>query len=283
MKKDMLLGEKVLEENKKELEVLKSKWEVEDKERLEKSIKEDKEKEAELWLKAVNKVEEYNSVVLSVDYKEAIGLDEEIRETLDDHRFYASDIFYKKCLASNDPMLEAVTKLSYPILALKKHKIKDVTLPQYELIYKIVEVDIVRLNKRSKQGIGYNKDWSLMVEKLNLLLTCNQAVQLGIDPLEIHGDYDISDIAKSYNLRNNAISNRGLLKVLTAIVHAMIGPEYSPLGHDVRFLKSVYSKKSKNALTVTCASHKQLYKYIVNICHRIVINGTYEIEYKKKK
>ena len=70
---------------------------------------------------------------------------------------------------------------------------------------------------------------------------------------------------------------------LTAIVQAMIGEEYKPVSHDVNFLLSVYSRKSRKALTVSCANHKYLRGYIAEICHRIVTGKSYEVDYKKVK
>jgi len=47
---------------------------------------------------------------------------------------------------------------------------------------------------------------------------------------------------------------------------------------------SIYSKKSRKALTVTCANHRYFVNYLAEICHRIVTPGaTYEVEFKAKK
>ena len=93
----------------------------------------------------------------------------------------------------------------------------------------------------------------------------------------------MSEIAQKYNLGKNPASKTNLLKTLTSIVQAMIGDEYKAVSHDVNFLLSVYSRKSRKALTVTCANHKYMRGYVMEICHRIVTGATYDIDFKMKK
>ena len=114
-----------------------------------------------------------------------------------------------------------------------------------------------------------------------LLIKEQVTAYLGIDPTAINDSYAMSEIAKGYDLGKNPASKTNLLKTLTAIVQAMVGEEYKPVSHDVNFLLSVYSRKSRKALTVTCANHKYMRGYVMEICHRIVTGKTYEVDYKK--
>ncbi len=112
-------------------------------------------------------------------------------------------------------------------------------------------------------------------------MTCQKAKDLGIDPTTINDSYAMSEISKGYDLGKNPASKTNLLKTLTTIVQAMVGEKYKPVSHDVYFLLSVYSRKSRKALTVTCANHKYLRNYVMEICHRIVTGKVYEVDYKK--
>ena len=47
------------------------------------------------------------------------------------------------------------------------------------------------------------------------------------------------------------------------------------------FLMSVFSRKNRAALTVSCANHKYMRQYCAEICHRIVMGETYKIEFRK--
>ena len=51
----------------------------------------------------------------------------------------------------------------------------------------------------------------------------------------------------------------------------------------MNFMLSVYSKKNRKALTVSCANHKNFVQYLSEICHRIVTGETYALDYKKKE
>jgi len=63
----------------------------------------------------------------------------------------------------------------------------------------------------------------------------------------------------------------------------MIGEDYKAITHDVNYILAVYSKKGRKALTVTASNHKQMRQIIMEICHRIVTGGRYDIDYKKIK
>ena len=74
-----------------------------------------------------------------------------------------------------------------------------------------------------------------------------------------------------------------MLRTLQTIVTSMLGEGYKATSHDVNYLLSVYTKKNRKALTVSCANHKNFTSYIAEICHRIVLGKHYDVEYKAKK
>jgi len=106
---------------------------------------------------------------------------------------------------------------------------------------------------------------------------------LGIDPKEIHDSYAMSEIARDFDMGKNPTSNTNLLRTLQMVITSMLGDGYKATSHDVAFLVSVYSKKNRRALTVSVANHKNFRNYIAEICHRIVTNKRYDVDYKKKK
>ena len=67
------------------------------------------------------------------------------------------------------------------------------------------------------------------------------------------------------------------------LVSLKLGEQYKATSHDVNFLMSVYSKKNRKALTVTCANHRYFRNYLAEVCHRIVTGKTYELDFKTKK
>jgi hypothetical protein len=62
----------------------------------------------------------------------------------------------------------------------------------------------------------------------------------------------------------------------------MIGEEYKPVSHDVNYLMTIFAKKNRKALSVTCANHRYMRNYIMEICHRIVSGESYDVQFKKE-
>lgn len=242
------------------------------------------EKEAKLKeLRATvdEKVKAYNEAMQDGKFDDVQKLDTGITDSVNEYTGIVRDMCFEDCAASDDPMMTAVTLLSFMTIGVKDTKKGDEKLPVREVIEKERQIDLLKLHKFVDGGIGHNKEWAYMIEKFNLLMTCQKAKDLGIDPTAINDSYAMSEIAKGYDLGKNPASKTNLLKTLTAIVQAMVGEEYKPVSHDVNFLLSVYSRKSRKALTVTCANHKYMRGYVMEICHRIVTGKTYEVDYKK--
>lgn len=243
------------------------------------------EKEAklhELRATAEAKAVEYNTAMMETRFDDAAKLDEEITDAVNEHTAIARDICFEDCAAAADPMIEACTRLSFDTIAAKDSKKGDEKIPVLEIVDREKQIDLQKLHKHVNGGIGKDKNWIYAVEKLNMLMTAQKAKDLGVDPTSINDSYAMNDISRSYDLGKNPASKTNLLKTLTAIVAAMIGEEYKPVSHDVNFLLSIYSKKGKKALSVTCANHRYMRGYVMEICHRLITGKTYDVEFKAK-
>lgn len=219
-----------------------------------------------------------------VDGTTGVLVREYMEQTVNEYTSIARNQCFNVLKETEDPMLEAVKQLSYPTIRIvdkkvgeDKQKIPVTTIEDTEK-----QIDLFKLYKHCG-SIGKDPKWLHMVEKFNFLLTAQKAVDLGIDPKAINDSYAMSEIAKGYDLGKNPASKTNLLKTLQTIVTAMIGEEYKAVSHDVNFLLSVYSRKSRKALTVTCANHKYMRGYVMEICHRIVTGKSYAVEYKAVK
>lgn len=228
-------------------------------------------------------VKSYNEAMQGGKFDEVQKLDTEITDNVNEYTATVRDMCFEDCAAADDPMIAAVTALSFMTIGVKDNKKGDENIPVREVIERERQIDLLKLHRFVEGGIGKNKEWNMMIEKFNLLMTCQKAKDLGIDPKDINDSYAMSEIAKGYDLGKNPASKTNLLKTLTAIVQAMVGEEFKPVSHDVNFLLSVYSRKSRKALTVACANHKYLRSYIMEICHRIVTGKTYEVDYRRAR
>lgn len=240
-------------------------------------------KMAELRALAEAKCIEYNSAMTEAKFGDAAKIEEEITEAVNEYTNKARILVFDECAEAEDPMFEACKRLVYPTIKVRDEKIED-----SKLTCRVIEdtekvIDLAKLNKYVEGGIGHDKDWIYAVEKLNMLLTANKAVDLGLSPEEVNASYAMKKISREYDLGKNPASKTNLLKTLNSIVEMMLGEGFKATSHDVNFLLSVYSKKGRRALMVSCANHKNFRQYIQEICYKLINGYAYELDYKKVK
>lgn len=239
---------------------------------------------AELRATAESLIKDYNDAIQGGKYDIAVKLNEKIDETVNEYTSIAREECFNALKATEDPMMEAVKTLVYPTIRAKDTKQGDEKIPVRVLEDVEKPIDLLKLHKFiGGDGIGKDSKWAHLIEKLNFMMTCQKATDLGIDPTSINDSYAMSDIARQIDMGKTPCSKTNILKTIQSIVTAMIGEEYKATSHDVAFLMSVYSRKNRAALTVSCANHKYMRQYMAEICHRIVLGKSYAIEYKKIK
>lgn len=213
---------------------------------------------------------------------ETVLVDDLMQAVVGEYTNIARDECFNILVAAEDPMLAAILMLEYPTIRIVDKKDEN-KIPVRTIEDSTKYIDLLKLHKKVNGGIGKDKNWHLMIEKLNLLMTAQKAVDLGIDPKSVNDSYAMSDIAKAIDLGANPTSKTKILATVQSVVNAMIGENFKAKSHDVNFLFSVYSKKSRKALTVSCANHKYMRQYMMEICHRVATDGSYAIDYKKVK
>lgn len=217
---------------------------------------------------------------------ENVLIREVVEQLVNEHTAIARAECFAALKATEDPMLEAVKQLTFATIRIVDKKVGEdkQKTPVSSIEDAEKPIDLLKLHKDvGGDGIGKDKNWAYMVEKLNFLMTAQKAVDLGIDPKSVNESYAMSDISREIDLGKTPTSKTNILKTLQAIVTAMVGEEYKATSHDVNFLMSVYSRKNRAALTVTCANHKYMRQYMAEICHRIVLGKSYALDYKKLK
>lgn len=229
-------------------------------------------------------VKAYNEAVLNGDFQKAHELDEPITQAVNEYTHERRVATFEKLANTKDPMLEAVKMLTFDTIRVRETKTED----EKKVPVKVIEdttrpIDLIALNKFVAGGIGKDANWLHMVQKFNFFLTAQKCVDLGINPKTVNDSYSMSEIAKEIDMGKTPTSNTNLLKTLQSVITAMIGEEYKATSHDRNYLTSIYSKKKKQALTVACANHRYLTQYIAEICHRIVTDKGYSVEYKQIK
>lgn len=228
----------------------------------------------------------FNAAMVDGKLAEANRLEKLIDADIEEHSRISELLAFDMCEKSENPMITAVTLLTFTTIARKDTKDADATVATRTIEDKVKYIDLKKLHKKIKDGIGHDKNWLNMVEQFNMRMTAQRAMDLGYKAeqlKEIHDSYAMADIARAVDLGKNPCSNTQMLKTLQAIVTAMLGGEYKATSHDVVFLKSIYAKKGRAALSVACANHTNFRRYIAEVCHRIVTDAAYTVEYKKAK
>ncbi len=227
-------------------------------------------------------VKEYNEAIQTGKFEEASKVDAKLTEKVNEYTATVRDMCFEDCKNTANPMLTAVTTLSYVTIGTKDEQKGDDKVPVRSIVDKERPIDLFKLDKYCG-GIGADKNWLHIAQKMNLLLTAQKATDLGLDPKAVHDSYAMSEIAREFDMGKNPTSKTNLLRTLQTVITAMLGEGYKATSHDVNFLLSVYSKKNRKALTVTCANHRYFRNYMAEICHRIVTGKAYELDYKTKK
>jgi len=238
-----------------------------------------------IYADAVKACTDYNEAMAAEKAADAVKAAAVLTEKVGMYTAQAQDICFCDCRDSDDPMLTAVKTLTFQTITAKDDKIEGTDATVRKVEFKDRQIDLEKLHKFCKEsgGIGADKKWIHMAQKLNYLFTAHKATELGIDPKEVNDSYAMSNIAREIRFGKNPLSNTSILKTLQSVITAMVGAEYKAVSHDVNYLKSVYSKKGKKALSVSCANHRYFYGYLMDVCHRIVMGKTYSVEFKAAK
>lgn len=240
---------------------------------------------AELKAKAEEHCKLYNEAFQEARFTDASAEEAIITETVNEYTRIVRDGVFQHCKESENPMLEAVKLLSFETIAAKDNKTEESKIPVRSIEPREKTIDLLKLHKYC-EGIGAQKDWPYRIQKFNMLLTLRTCEKLGVKKSEIskiNDSYLMSDIARQINLGKTPLSNTALLKTLQNITTAMIGDGYKVTSHDVEYLLGIYTKKGRKALSVTCANHSYLTRYLMEICNKIVTANCYEVGAKMKK
>lgn len=206
----------------------------------------------------------------------------DLKEKVGAYDAAAKALCYEDCFATGDAILEAVRIRQYASITVKDTQ-EDGCPLVHSVETKMKDIDLLDMNKKLGGNLGHETNWPHLAQRVNFLLTVDRAKGLGIDPKGISNSYTMSEIAKEIDMGKTPTSNTNMLKTMQRVVAAMLGDGYKATSHDVVYLKSVYAKKGKKALSVQCADHRRFVGYMADICHHLVTGKPYEVESREIK
>ena len=208
-------------------------------------------------------------------------LGNQTEEKVNEYTSIAREVCFEDCKNTGDPMMAAVR--TFDTIAVKDKKEGDDKVPVREVIEKAKPIDLLKLDKYCG-GIGVDKTWPHIAQKINCLLTMRTCKELGIDYKTVADNYNMSKLAAEIDMGKTPTSNTQILKLMNTLISAMIGADYKATSHDVAYLLQVYARKqSGKALTLVCSNHKYFVGYMAEVAYRIVHGFQYEVSYKTKK
>lgn len=245
-----------------------------------------------------SKVSKYNSLYEDpVANRNAISdLESEVDKLVDDINEAARIVAFNDCRESDDPMLTAVTILTYPNVTVRtmvKTKVDgiEVIIPM-QTSSKPKYIDLAQLKDYCPDGIGFESTWIHKIQKLNYLMTVRTAKDLKVPDKNIQSisdSYEMSEIARKLEMGETPTSNTKLLEQLQMVVTSMLGDEkvvddkgnehlkYQAQSQDRNYILNLYAKKGKDKLSVACSNHSNFRKLIMDVCHRIVLGLNYDV------
>ena len=205
-------------------------------------------------------------------------------------------LFYERCVAlGGNPLINALKMLNYQILVVK-HRKYETGLEYVEKDYKSKAISLPAFASFMQNSyhiaVGAKSDWMPKVAKFTQLMTAYAATELGYKPDDIKRLYDtylIKEIANKIDLGETPTSKTQIQKALGEVVASIIGTDdgagnkYNVLSHDAAYIRQLFGKKSPKALTMNTSSEREMYSYVAQVCHRILLDLNYTVAYKTKK
>lgn len=253
----------------------------------------------ELRAEAEVLAQKFNDEYQSEKYADAIKTREELDNIVGEHVNTARNECFAACAGAENPIIAAVTLLTFETIKVKEEKPKAdgpkfITLSITEVARPI---DLIRFDAYCRKnghpkGIGAADNWIYQTQKFNMLLTASAALDLrGSDDHRKPADVvkSVSDsmamhqIARELDMGEAPTSKTAKTELLSRVIATMVGEGFKVTTHDLRFFEMAFTKKGKRALTITASNHKQVVAILAEICHKLVCGKTYEVDYKKIK
>lgn len=245
---------------------------------------------------ALKNVDEYTKAICNNDFRAMNDLDLKLKDIEKEYIRVKSKAVYEECLASDNPVWEAISRLTYKVIAHKDVKENGVLIRRELNVDKEREIDLLDLCKysiQSKNAKQLDTKWEYPVMSLNQMFCLRSAQALGFSPNEtkaIETTYFMSQLAKRVEVGETPVSNTQLCKTLQSVIDGILFLDdgkgkntYKANSRDIEYILMCYTKQGKKALSVQVAKHDFMRRLVTKVMYRIVTDGKYTLDYKKIK
>ena len=237
-------------------------------------------------------VTKYNESAEFSEFKAMKKIDEKITETLQKYTAECETECFNVLSKAENPMLEAAKVLVFPTVRVRDEKqegggTKRVISPASR------KIDPLRLHKRVDGGIGADKLWWSLVERLNMLFTAAVATELEavntskekLDLTKIRDTAAMSEEAKKVQMKSEdaPCNDDIMLADIQSTIDAMLGEGDTGARRMVVYLRNQHTRGSKDSMTVVCSNAKTMRQYLLDVCHAAITGDDFVLDYKQAK
>lgn len=190
-------------------------------------------------------------------------------------------ILEKETYRNTPDVVDLLTMHHYTTISHKPIRDKGV-LTGFEYAEKDVPVNL----RNYCDELGYDLSWFYELQALNKRLTMKVAEAVGFTPKQvaaIDGSYAMSEQARKIELGGTPTSNTQCVKHMQRVFDLLAPNTGKVNNHDLAFVMACYSKKGRAALKVACSKHNALMGILLDVFHRVVTGGVYDVDYKTVK
>lgn len=237
------------------------------------------------------RINAYNGLIIKKgDFAAMNRLEGEIRDAEAAYAEQQMREVFAECKKQPEPILAAVERYDYPILAHRLNREEGVVTEMVLVEDRTKQIDLVKLCK----ALGIAHLWEYKVEKFGNLLCMRAAKELGWSDAQIKQIerlYYCNALSHKEDMGTVPTSNNQIVKMLQQVIDAVLplDPEtgkskYRCNSHDVAYLLMAYTKRNgKKKLTIEVAKNSFVHRLVMDVMHRIVTGSLYDLKYQMRK
>jgi len=222
------------------------------------------------------KIADINAICTKGTNAEIEGKLAQLKEIEADYR----NVLEREVFGSLMDVHEALEKHHFMTIS---HKVvrEEGVMTGVEKTDRMVQVDL----KKFCEAKGFELDWYYELQSLNKRLTLRVMEALGCSEKErraIDDSYNMEKLAKEIDLGKTPTSDTQCVKHMQKVLDLLSEGEGRVTNHDLKYIMLLYAKKdNKTALKVVCSKHSFLQSLLTDVFHRVVVNGSYTVDYKR--
>lgn len=235
-------------------------------------------------------IAEYNTALSENDFAKMAKAETALKTAESSYAEAKEEEVFETLKSEENPVKAAIIRHSYNVVTHKVNRKKGVIIG-YELVTdRLRQIDLLRVCKYCDLPTS----WQYKVEKFNQLLALRTANDLKLPKSkvkEICDSFYMNKLAREIDLGGTPDSNTQICKQLQMVVDAILYVDngkgknlYRVNNHDVAYLLMVYTQRNnKKICSVKVAKNSYVHKLILDVMHRILTGGVYDLNYQMVK